>query len=346
MKRHGFTLIELLVVIAIIAILIGLLLPAVQKVREAAARAKCQNNLKQLGLAAHSYHDANQRFPVGVSMPYAQASNDPLTGGIGNPFGPNWAVYLLPYLEQSALYQQANVGSYPGTANKTSLASYSKAWRTIRGQSVPTMFCPSDSGSSAAPFSDPNGRLTETGWARGNYACNGGTADADHHIRGDNAVSNPPYVGMTKGPVMSIEFGASITGIPDGTSTTFLFHEVRIGLGANDYRGTWAFGFPGASIVVAGRDTNPTPNNRLDNADEIETCSTFWYAGIGTRDGMGCRPDANNWGMAAQARSRHSGGVNACFADGHVQFINDSIDQLTWVLLQSSNDGQVISGAF
>src|SRR2546427_5434704 len=99
-RRPGFTLIELLVVIAIIAVLIGLLLPAVQKVREAAARTKCQNNLKQLGLALHNYHDANGSFPVGVRMPYTQASNDPLTGGMGNPFGPNWAVFILPYIEQ------------------------------------------------------------------------------------------------------------------------------------------------------------------------------------------------------------------------------------------------------
>src|SRR6516225_3233735 len=124
MNRRGFTLIELLVVIAIIAILIGLLLAAVQKVREAAARAKCQNNLKQLGLAAHAYHDANGSFPPGVRMPYAQAGNDPLTGGMGNPFGPNWAVYLLPYVEQGALFQQANVTSYPGTANTANLAGY------------------------------------------------------------------------------------------------------------------------------------------------------------------------------------------------------------------------------
>src|SRR5438309_9251997 len=112
-SRTGFTLIELLVVIAIIGVLIGLLLPAVQKVREAAARMSCTNNLKQIGLAAHSHHDVNARFPVGVSIPWAQlnqASNLQMSG----PFGPNWAVYLLPFLEQGNLYQQANVTSYPG----------------------------------------------------------------------------------------------------------------------------------------------------------------------------------------------------------------------------------------
>ena len=340
MARRAFTLIELLVVIAIIAVLIGLLLPAVQKVREAANRMKCQNNLKQLGLAAHNYHDVNHKFPVGVRMPYAQAGNDPLTGGLGNPFGPNWAVYLLPYFEQDNLFRQANVSAYPGVADPNNLAAYDRTWRVVRGQSIPTLLCPSDRGD-ADQFTDPNGRLPEAGWARGNYACSGGTADSDHHIRGDNAVGNQPYPGMSKGPVMSIDFGTSLTSIPDGSSATFLFHEVRIGVNANDYRGTWALGFPGASVVVAGRDTNPTPNDRTDDADEIETCSTFWYPGIGTRDGMGCRPDPNNWGMAAQARSRHPGGVNSCFCDGHVQFVKDTVSQRTWVLLQSTNDGQI-----
>ena len=80
-----------------------------------------------------------------------------------------------------------------------------------------------------------------------------------------------------------------------------------------------------------------------DTSDEIEGCVHFWYPGIGTRDGMGCVNDPTVFTMEAMARSRHAGGVNACFADGHVQFIKNSISQWTWVLLQSRNDGLVIS---
>jgi prepilin-type N-terminal cleavage/methylation domain-containing protein/prepilin-type processing-associated H-X9-DG protein len=339
-RRTGFTLIELLVVIAIIAVLIGLLIPAVQKVREAANRMSCSNNLKQIGLALHNYHDANGRFPPAVIMPYAKESVDPLTGGSANPFGPNWAVWLLPYIEQDNLYQQAKPWSYPGTKNLADFTSYDLTWRSVRGTTIKTYLCPSDSGSET-PFTDSSGRPPEPGWARGNYACSSGTADTDHHIDGNNGVLNPPYPGMRKGPVMAINFGCRLTDITDGTSTTFLAHEVRIGVNRLDRRGTWALGMPGASMVCAGRDSNPTPNDRLDDADEIEGCPDFWYPGIGTKDGMGCRNDPNSFGMAAQARSRHPGGVNACFADGHVQFINNSISQLTWVLLQSTNDGQI-----
>ena len=98
---------------------------------------------------------------------------------------------------------------------------------------------------------------------------------------------------------------------------------------------------PGSSIVCGGRDYNPTPNNRLDQSDEIEGCPLFWYPGIGTSNGMGCRNDPTRYSMGGQARSRHLGGLNACFADGHLQFIANSISQRTWVLLQSTNDGQV-----
>src|SRR5216683_2495459 len=111
--RSSFSLVELLVVIAIIGVLIALLLPAVQKVREAANRMSCANNLKQLGLAAHAYHDTHRKFPPAVLMPYAKEDNDPLTGGAANPFGPNWAIFLLPYVEQDALYAWANPTTTP-----------------------------------------------------------------------------------------------------------------------------------------------------------------------------------------------------------------------------------------
>src|SRR5262245_10843060 len=102
-QRKGFTLIELLVVISVISILIGLLLPAVQKVREAAARIQCQNNLHQIGLALHNYHDAKQAFPPGyvATVPYTDGATD-TTPGWG------WAAYLLPYIEQDNLFRQLN----------------------------------------------------------------------------------------------------------------------------------------------------------------------------------------------------------------------------------------------
>src|SRR5438874_1257522 len=130
--RRGFTLIELLVVIAIIAVLIGLLLPAVQKAREAASRIKCANNLKQLGLAAHNYHDVNEHLPPGVGY------YPPASGAFGTYY-----FHLLPYLEQDNLFRSAlGVVPFPSPAGPTSV--YYPGNNNVYGRRVAVFLCPSD----------------------------------------------------------------------------------------------------------------------------------------------------------------------------------------------------------
>jgi prepilin-type N-terminal cleavage/methylation domain-containing protein/prepilin-type processing-associated H-X9-DG protein len=373
MRRQAFTLIELLVVIAIIAVLVGLLLPAVQKVREAANRMSCSNNLKQIVLASHSYHDAYQRFEVGVYIPWCQDGFHP-TQDHTMPFGPNWAVYILPYIEQGNIYNSINIGAYPGTQlpqNLYNYPTYDRTWRALRGYDIKTYQCPSDP-NNGQHYVDASGvdAPTEVDWARGNYAAACGFTDSDHTSNNQNATGNNPFDGsgsdgivpgypnnppVSKGPMFFFSStgrnGTKLAEVTDGTSNTIMFNEVRAGKSPLDTRGTWAMGHPGASLTEAGRNYNPTPNNTLDSpdgqtfGDELQSCYKFWYFGIG-QDGLGCFPNtAGDQDNSAMARSMHPGGVNAGFADGSVHFITNSIDQWTWCILQSKNDGYIITNS-
>jgi prepilin-type N-terminal cleavage/methylation domain-containing protein/prepilin-type processing-associated H-X9-DG protein len=371
MMRRAFTLIELLVVIAIIALLIALLLPAVQKVRTAASRMSCQNNLKQIALAALNYHDTNQQLPPAVLMPYAKDGYDP-TMDLKSPFGPNWAVLILPYIEQGALFNSVNVNAYPDTTltagSSTNFASADRSWRALRGTKVPTYLCPSDP-NNQVPYSDTANGPPEATWARGNYAATAGFQDFDHMANGLEKLSPvvdshgmvlivgfPAGATVLSSPVMAANYGAKVTDITDGTSNTALFNEVRSGIQSIDPRGTWALGLPGASITNAGRDnTNPTPNNSLGGTgqtgfgDELQNCKPapngYWTGTIGSQDRMGCLTSGTIM-TSAQARSLHTGGVNSVFCDGSVHFISNNISQRNWVLLQSKNDGLALDGDY
>src|SRR5262249_45631122 len=148
---RGFTLIELLVVIAIIAILIGLLLPAVQKIREAANRMSCSNKLKQLALAAHNYNDTFGRMPDGVQLAgqlSPTAFDNKLSAYRTPGFGPNWAVFLLPFIEQDNLYRQYATG----IQNFIPSVGADQSWRGLRSTVLKSFQCPSDA-SNQQPFS-------------------------------------------------------------------------------------------------------------------------------------------------------------------------------------------------
>jgi prepilin-type N-terminal cleavage/methylation domain-containing protein/prepilin-type processing-associated H-X9-DG protein len=325
-SRRGFTLIELLVVIAIIAILIGLLLPAVQKIREAANRMKCSNNLKQLGLAAHNYNDTTGSLPPAVQA-RTTANRDSIRSGqvSANQWGPNWAVFLLPYIEQDNLYNQfaTQIQNYMLTGDLT--------WKAMGQQSIPTLICPSD-GQSRVMF---NGLSQPTALARGNYAANAGPGNWSNTFDGNQNSTNYSLEGAGVFWIVTGHNGGttSVATIEDGSSNVIMFNEVRAGVVPTDVRGTWIVGFPGSSVTATYACGDCLlPNARNSGADDVQGCQD------NPSQGMGCWASCPS--TQATARSRHSGGVNACFGDGSVRFIRDTIDNRTWYILGARADGQ------
>lgn len=317
-SRSGFTLIELLVVIAIIAVLIALLLPAVQQAREAARRTQCKNNMKQLGLALHNYHDTHNRLPPGGIHNRDGHGASPTS----TSWGPSWMPMILSYIDQGPLYNQFDF-SVPRAAN----------YGTVVSTQIPAFRCPTDSNEKA------NWSNTSS-FARTNYAGNGGagatfiTGDFDNFKR-------------ERGPFnWSRAYGARFADLEDGTSNTILLGEIIAGERSSDVRGAWAYPtgpFINGATRASSTSINPrirlVPNgNALDDnrRDRPANCN----ADVDDRQ---LRCVAGGSDVVQTARSKHTGGVHVCLADGGIRFISENIDVNTWMNLLSMADGTPLS---
>jgi prepilin-type N-terminal cleavage/methylation domain-containing protein len=327
--RSGFTLIELLVVIAIIAILIGLLLPAVQKVREAAARAQCSNNLKQMALASHNSNDTQGRLP-------------PMAGNYGGAYLGPLFFHLLPYIEQqnvfnSAVYMDPN--GYVGEANPAQAVNIGIIWPTwdsvnpgtmtwLRQSLIRVYQCPSDP--------SLNNCLD---WCKGDasYAGNfqvfGGTSNA----------STPPsltnYLTVWDGDA---RIPATFT---DGTSNTILFAEKYSACyGVSNPQGTWWMRgvLHGSQTSIGGSDDS-YPGDRLSAVfgGGIGDDGTIWIQGAGSL--FQVQP-ANFLATPGpcdgrRASSGHTAGMNVALGDGSVRFLAQGMSGTTWWIAVVPNDG-------
>jgi prepilin-type N-terminal cleavage/methylation domain-containing protein/prepilin-type processing-associated H-X9-DG protein len=312
MRRRGFTLIELLVVIAIIAILIGLLLPAVQKIREAAARMSCSNNLHQWALAAHNYHSAYGRFPPGVNR-NGGAANASVEPDAGKRY--DWIIALLPYIEQdnlAKLYVSTNVGNpNPWDANRPAGPNGFSA-QTFKG-----LTCPS---SAINPMIDNVSDLPRI-WALTSY-------------RGVAGLVAWPDAQETQDGQFYRNRWHSLTQISDGTSNTLMFAEFS-NLDPNfnsqappfdDYLpgwGWWVYG--GVGDVLVGTEA---PVN-------FRTPANFATLPAGTKQ------QYYNWRINSIG-SDHSGGANAARADGSVTFLTNNISLTVLQALGTRSGGEVI----
>jgi prepilin-type N-terminal cleavage/methylation domain-containing protein/prepilin-type processing-associated H-X9-DG protein len=352
-RQSGFTLIELLVVIAIIAVLIALLLPAVQAAREAARRAQCVNNLKQIGLALHNYHQANDSFPLGNGCT-GQGNVGPCSSWDG--FSPQ--AMLLGNFEQSAIYNTINF-SLGGSQAANSTAITSK---------IASFLCPSDG--NAGPGAFLGWSLNSDNFNINSYNASTGTT----YVPGDNGQGGTTSTGLfayqatyglqhcTDGSSNTIAFCEGLVGAPNqlatkgnsvegsggqpqwGGKSVDVYSNVNQVL--TDLQGCdsawhsasnivntrgylWAFGSTGFTLF----NTIVTPNSKQH---QWNAC-TFY--------GGGGWPGGTNGTNFANASSNHAGGVNTLFGDGSVKFLKDSVNQNTWWSLGTRNGGEVVDAS-
>lgn len=305
-KPGGFTLIELLVVIAIIAILIALLLPAVQQAREAARRSTCKNNLKQIGLALHNYHETHGSLPAAAYC-----------GGTAIGHCHTWVETLLPYIDQAPLYNKINFEVANDQGDNPAALNY---WVAA------VLMCPSDPESGLYPNSRESGYTPGTGESLGaNYKPSAGPLHMNlcpipalspniNCLSTGGARADVAAPGLFNGGRVSYRFRDGI----DGLSNTFLIGEtLPIYSSFNMYF---------ASHMHIGT-TNPPPNY----FKVYTACPKSRDARVG-----------DCYAYLGGFMSEHVGGMHMCLGDGSVRFISENIDYQTWCFLGDKADGQVL----
>lgn len=298
--QRGFTLIELLVVIAIIAILIALLLPAVQQAREAARRSTCKNNLKQIGLALHNYHETFRAFPPGYIEEILPANGGSIVDNEGHWA---WNAMILPYVDQAPLYNQINVGTVP-----VSTVITSSSLRNTMQQLLPVFRCPSDTG--PVIHEELGRQIMATGGSTYGLAVTNYIASNNSFGLKKNKGTDPTN---TANGVFFKDSAIRLRDLTDGSSNVIL-----VGERAYTLNGTKAF----AGAMYAARDANATGpyNSSSGSASNQGLIAIF---------GGGAAPINAN-ASTGQGRiafsSLHVGGAHCLFGDGRIKFISENID--------------------
>lgn len=339
-RRRAFTLIELLVVIAIIAILIALLLPAVQQAREAARRSSCKNNLKQIGLAIHNYHDVFNQFPAALINSGRYSGGSAINGAVKNTSG--WTL-LLPYIEQKTIHDQYNfniaqtvsnprAGGTPAGGNNAG-----NMHGGVQSLVMPVYSCPSD----APPVlqnrncTNPSDFYSSCNVRRSNYLfATGWTTDYSHNYTRYNQSASTLFDG-TRSVQYQGMFGnngaASIRSIRDGTSNCIAIGEMVQESLSTAFGPYWGAGVHTCChMYVPGRDGLGTNRFHINGQDPRYLDA----------NGRCTRGPWNKCVYAWAASSHHPGGAQFCFGDGRVKFLSENMNERTFRLLNYIHDGQ------
>lgn len=331
-SKSGFTLIELLVVIAIIAILVALLLPAVQQAREAARRSQCKNNLKQLGLALHNYHDTHSVFPPGAitvrSVPRTACGTSSAACQDANVWcntspnattnGAPWTVMILPYLEEAARYESYNFNQTLSHSFTSQAGTTSPNYNLWYAQ-VTKYQCPSDpSSGNGVNNSNYFGVMGGGDLGQGGVSCMGANNSVRFYNNG----------------ILHVNSSTRMRDITDGTSNTFLVGESRYMLTESGSTSTYYLGW-GSSIRFGS--SNTYPNTAALAAAYQAINSRAGSGGVKPASGSDVRNFAGN-----MFGSEHTGGCQFLMGDGGVRFVSQNMNESTYRNLGIRNDGQVL----